>query len=82
MRKKFFIHQKDTEYHKQFILFSSDLWLLLLTKGLATSCRGKFHCDYENSPFDDFAIKATDNNGKTVGHLLMEISLITIFIIE
>lgn len=43
----------------------------------------KLHCDYEkNNPFDDFAIKTTDKNGKTVGHLPMEISRITKFIIE
>ena len=42
----------------------------------------KLHCGYEkDNPFDDFAIKTTNKNGKTVGHFPMEILQITKFVI-
>ena len=36
----------------------------------------------KNNPFDDFAIKTMDNSGQTVGHLPMELSQITKFLID
>ena len=47
-----------------------------------TECE-KLICTHErNNPFDDFAIKTVKSSGQTVGHLPMELSRITKFLID
>ena len=43
----------------------------------------KLVCAHDaNNPFDDFAIRTMNNSGQTVGHLPMELSRITKFLID
>ena len=43
----------------------------------------KLKCAHDkNNPFDDFAIKTMNNSDQTVGHLPIELSRITKFLID
>ena len=71
------------DYNKKFMFSAAVRGFHFYRRAWVPTENEKLKCAHDkNNPFDDFAIKTMDNSGQTVGHLPMELSRITKFLID
>ena len=71
------------DYNKKFMFSAAVRGFHFYGRAWVPTENEKLKCAHDkNNPFDDFAIKTMDNSGQTVGHLPMELSQITKFLID
>ena len=71
------------DYNKKFMFSAAVRGFHFCRRAWVPTENEKLKCAHDkNNPFDDFAIKTMDNSGQTVGHLPMELSRITKFLID
>ena len=71
------------DYNKKFMFSAAVRGFHFYRRAWVPKENEKLECAHDkNNPFDDFAIKTMDNSGQTVGHLPMELSRITKFLID
>ena len=71
------------DYNKKFMFSAAVRGFHFYRRAWVPTENEKLKCTHDkNNPFDDFAIKTMDNSGQTVGHLPMELSRITKFLID
>ena len=71
------------DYNKKFMFSAAVRGFHFYRRAWVPTESEKLKCAHDkNNPFDDCAIKTMNNSGQTVGHLPMELSRITKFLID
>ena len=71
------------DYNKKFMFSAAGRGFHLYRRAWVPTESEKLKCAHDkNKPFDDFAIKTMRNSGQAVGHLPIELTQITKFLID